>query len=158
MSGTAATRCEAFLDVSSELLARGYRVRFRAEGWSMHPTIRNGELITVAPVAPSEVKRGDIILYRLYRLYRRRRGVIAHRVVGIERTSRGAVCFVLRGDAADSCDAPVAADQVLGKVLAVDRAGCRVGLKSRRPTLRRLIWRCGSQAKRALCSPRSDYA
>lgn len=155
MSATAATRCEAFLDVSSELLARGYRVRFRAEGGSMHPTIRSGELITVAPVAPSEVKRGDIILYRLYR---HRRGVIAHRVVGIERTNRGVVRFVFRGDAAGCYDAPVAADQVLGKVLAVDRAGCRMGLRSRRPTLRRLLWRCASQAKRALCGPRSDYS
>jgi signal peptidase I len=118
----------------------------------MHPTIRSGELITVAPVAPSEVKAGDVVLYRLDR---HRRGVIAHRVVGIERTDRGVVRFVFRGDAADCCDAPVATDQVLGKVLAVDRAGCRIGVRSRRPTLRRLLWRCASRAKRALGGPRS---
>jgi hypothetical protein len=44
----------------------------------MYPTIRNNEVIGVEPVKPSQVKRGDIILYRTDR------GVIAHRVVRIE--------------------------------------------------------------------------
>ena len=43
----------------------------------MHPTIRDGEAITVEPVAPCAVKCGDILLYR------GARRVIAHRVVAI---------------------------------------------------------------------------
>ena len=67
-----------FVEVSTDLLRRGQSVRFRAPGWSMHPSIKDGETITVEPVAPCDVKRGDIILYRS------QQGVIAHRVVKIQ--------------------------------------------------------------------------
>jgi hypothetical protein len=55
----------AFLEASHELLRLGYGVRFRAGGRSMHPTIRDGEMITVAPVTPEDIKPGDIILTSL---------------------------------------------------------------------------------------------
>ena len=109
----------------------------------MHPTIRDQELITIAAVAPSQIRRGDIILCR------HRRGVVAHRVVRIERGNRATPILVLRGDAADCCDAPVAPDQVLGKVLAVDRAGRRVSLAGRWARLRRVLRLCGSRLKGA---------
>ncbi|MDA2923324.1 hypothetical protein MYX65_01495 [Acidobacteria bacterium AH-259-L09] len=65
------------LDLTAELLSRGTSVRFRPSGRSMYPSIREGEVITVEPVEPSDVKRGDIILYRS------ERGVIAHRIVQV---------------------------------------------------------------------------
>ena len=68
---------EHFLELSIELLQRGLCIRFQANGWSMRPTIADGEIITVAPVAPSNVKVGDIILYH------KGRKPIAHRVVKI---------------------------------------------------------------------------
>jgi hypothetical protein len=43
------------LDLSTELLGRGKRVRFRAPGRSMYPTIRENEAITVEPVAPQDI-------------------------------------------------------------------------------------------------------
>ena len=113
-----------FLDVSTELLECGHSVRFKAPGRSMQPTIKEGETITVDPIAPEVVKRGDIILYRTPS------GVVAHRVVGIKRemTAQSSSLsphhlFLLRGDAATACDAPVAPDQVLGKVIFVERDG-----------------------------------
>lgn len=48
-----------FRDMSADLLRRGYGVRFRATGYSMQPTIEDGEVITVAPVAPAAVTHGD---------------------------------------------------------------------------------------------------
>jgi hypothetical protein len=68
-----------FTDVCIDLLNVGQGVRFRAKGWSMHPTICDGEIIHVEPVLPSEVKHRDIILYKSPR------GVTAHRVVHIQR-------------------------------------------------------------------------
>jgi signal peptidase I len=56
----------------------------------MHPTIRHGDLITVEPVAPSNLKRGDIILYRL------QNGFIAHRLVNIEERDGCGLTFFLR--------------------------------------------------------------
>lgn len=116
-----------FLDVSTELLRRGYGIRFRPTGHSMHPAIRDGEAVTVEPVKASEVKRGDIILYLAGR------GLTAHRVVLIYREStEQETSFILQGDACQTCDEPVRAEQILGKAVMVERDGRRVNLASRR--------------------------
>jgi len=105
-----------FVNVVADLLRRGHRVRFRASGGSMYPAICHDDLITVEPVAPTGLTPGSIVVYRrLDRLF-------AHRLVGVEAGQSGAPLLVLRGDAADTCDAPVAWDQVLGRVVAIDRA------------------------------------
>jgi signal peptidase I len=114
-----------FTDVATGLLRQGHGVRFYAKGWSMYPTIKDGEMITVEPVVPSQVKRGDILLHH------NGRGVIAHRVVRIERKKRlfntqnlvFNTFFILRGDGSSTCDEPVEADQALGKVVSVERNG-----------------------------------
>ena len=127
---------KVFQEISTELLTRGHRIRFRAEGKSMHPTIRDGEVINVAPVAPYDVRRGDILLYRSAK------SVIAHRVVAIvnpqspffsaqSSTLSPHYSFILRGDASDSCDEPVEAERLMGKVVAVEREGRSVALDSR---------------------------
>jgi len=83
-----------FNEITGELLRSGNRVRFRAVGASMQPTIEDGELITVAPVEPAAVKRGDILLYQ------GERGFIAHRLVGLRKSAKGEdVSYLLQGDA-----------------------------------------------------------
>jgi signal peptidase len=111
-----------FLEVSTDLLSQGYGVRFRPGGHSMHPTIRDGEAVTVEPVEPGNVKRGDVVLYRTSS------GVIAHRVIRIERREDKPGVFHLRGDASTSRDAPVGAEQILGRVISVERMGRTVSL------------------------------
>ncbi len=54
---------QLFIDMSTELLRQGKNVRFQAPGLSMHPAIREGETITVAPVTPVDIKQGDILFY-----------------------------------------------------------------------------------------------
>ena len=116
MSGRAAGSWR-FVQMLEALLREGHPVRFRAPGWSMHPTIRNGEIITVAPVGRAPIRTGDVLLYR------EGGAAIAHRVVRVRSGAADRPTFVLRGDAADSCDQPIAVEQVLGRVLAVERAG-----------------------------------
>ncbi len=116
-----------FVDITVDLLKRGHRVCFQTIGRSMRPTINEGEIITVEPVKPSLVKRGDIVLYQ------NPRGVIAHRVVGIKKRSdelRGPphhssliAFFILRGDALGACDEPVKPQQIFGRVVTVERYG-----------------------------------
>src|SRR2546423_8989375 len=106
-----------FLELSTELLAEGYGVRFRAGGNSMHPTIRDGEAVKVEPVSALEIRRGDIILYSAGR------GLTAHRVVRVDESNDGARVFHLRGDACASLDEPVAAEQTIGRVTEVERGG-----------------------------------
>ena len=100
------TSSPSFVFLSGDLLSFGLGVRFRAPGTSMHPTIRHGDLITVEPVTPSNLRRGDIILYRL------QNGFIAHRIVNIEKRNGCGRTFILRGDASTTCDAPVKSAQV----------------------------------------------
>jgi hypothetical protein len=140
-----------FLDVSTELLECGHSVRFKAPGRSMQPIIKEGETITVEPIAPEAVKRGDIILYRTPG------GMVAHRVVGIKRemTAQSSSLsphhlFLLRGDAATTCDAPVEPDQVLGKVISVERDGRSINPYCLRVKTLRLARLIASRTKRWL--------
>ena len=128
-----------FTDLTAGILSQGYRVRFHVTGRSMLPTIHDGDAVIVEPIHPSAIRRSDILLYRSPR------GLLAHRVVEISgeasfvkrisspkldvsrftlRASRPAPPhFILRGDASLTHDEPVAPDQILGRVVAVERQG-----------------------------------
>jgi signal peptidase I len=108
-----------FATVVADLLRRGARVRFRAPGSSMVPTINDGDTITVEPVSAGRLRRGDVVLVR------RSTAIIAHRLVGRRHRPDGGIDFLLRGDAADGDDAPVPAIDVLGRVVEADRNGVR---------------------------------
>ena len=132
------------LDLSTELLGRGKRVRFRAPGRSMYPTIRENEAITVEPVEPRHVKVGDIILYRSGE------SVVAHRVIRIESGRNNALRFILREDTWGTLDEPVEAEQILGKVVSVERAGRNIDLYSRRVKMRLFAHTLASGLKRRI--------
>lgn len=118
----------------------GLIVRFRAEGLSMYPTIRHGELITLGPFAADEVVRGDVLLCR------HSTRLLAHRVVAV--TGHGSErVFLLRGDAKRDCDAPVAVSDVIGKVLSVCRNGRAIRLCGRAARLRHKARFAASRAK-----------
>ena len=104
-----------FADVTSDLLAQGYAVRFRAGGDSMRPAIGDGDVITVRPVAPARLTPGRVIVYR------DRDRVFAHRIVAVSRDPLAGGLLVVRGDAVAEDDPPVAPSQVLGEVVAVSR-------------------------------------
>jgi hypothetical protein len=116
-----ATRCirdsVRFIETVEELLDRGHPVRFRAEGWSMHPSIRNGETIIVAPLGRSPIRIGDVVLYKQGSV------ALAHRVVQVQPSLDRVEELVLRGDGADCCDAPISLDHVLGRVVSIERGG-----------------------------------
>jgi len=150
-----AIRCAQplFIDVSTELLRRGQCVRFRAPGLSMHPTIKEGETITVIPISSFDIKRGDILLYLVGKK------VIAHRVVGIEKKKSDSSnqpskfssrLFLLRGDASPIHDEPVEAQQILGKVVSVERNGRSINLCSRKAKIFHLAYKCASHIKKGI--------
>jgi hypothetical protein len=110
-----------FLETLEDVLRQGHPVRFRAMGWSMHPAIRDGETITVAPLGSCPIEVGDVLLYRLGG------AAIAHRVVKMAFASGRLTKLVLRGDAADRCDAPIAVEQILGRVVGIGSAARPAG-------------------------------
>lgn len=48
-----------------EKLGKGETVSFRPRGSSMKPKIESGQLVTVSPVKPEEVEKGDIVLCKV---------------------------------------------------------------------------------------------
>ena len=53
------------LDAFASRVAAGAEVQFRPVGSSMIPLIRSKQLVTVAPVDPSKLEVGDIVLVRV---------------------------------------------------------------------------------------------
>jgi signal peptidase I len=97
-----------------EVLARGVCIRLKGRGGSMYPFVRTGDMLLIEPKIPSELKIGDLVLYR------RESGVhIVHRLI----RKNGLTSLITRGDGLFYDDPPVPVDQVLGRVIAVERDG-----------------------------------
>ena len=135
----------------------------------MYPIILNGDRITVELIRPELIKVGDILLYQS------EDNLIAHRVIKIlkrsEKNSRSApqgpqdrsaspieagpstsetLLFILRGDARPACDAPVAAEQILGKVVFIESNGHGLDPYGLRIKLTAIVRRIVSRLKKFL--------
>lgn len=98
-----------------DVLARGASFRFRALGFSMSPFIRDGDVLTVAPLAGAP-RRGDVAAF-----VRPEDGKLTvHRVVG-----RKLGAFILKGDNERSRDL-VPNVGLLGLVVRIERRGREV--------------------------------
>ena len=134
---------QLFAEVCTDLLRHGFSVTFRAPGWSMHPTIRDGELITAEPVAPGRLKWGEIVLYRVGE------ALLAHRVVGLRRRD-GCPQLLVRGDAPGAQDEGVPAGQILARVVCTVRGHQRLRLSTARARILWLVRHTGYRLRRWL--------
>lgn len=134
-------------ELLAELLRSGHRVHVTAHGNSMHPTIKHGERVIVAPLASTPVRRGDIVYLR-----RGDAGYVLHRVLRIFTDGR----IQTRGDANWRLDDAVDPQAVLGRVLhtshASSRSHCRLQLSAFANAIRCVMrlaasW-CGYQRER----------
>ncbi len=103
--GASRADSDLFVGLTRELLQRGCHVRFRASGTSMHPTIRDGEVVTVAPSSGDAFAVGDVLLCRFGRR------PTAHRVVAVQPSDHGRPVLHLHGDNLCSRDRPVRAER-----------------------------------------------
>lgn len=101
------------------VLDKGKAFRFEARGASMHPVIRDGDVVTVRPVAGAEARTGDVVAF----VHPADGGVRIHRIVETEGPA-----YRLKGDNALSEDGPVPAAAILGRVDRVERDGRAVPL------------------------------
>ena len=115
-----------FAGLSAQILRQGDSFQFRARGSSMTPFIRDGDLLTIAPVDVADLQIGDVVLYRT-----RHDRVVAHRVAG-RALEDGELVLETRGDARLDSDSPVPADCVLGRAVRLQR-GARVLTLDRGP-------------------------
>lgn len=103
-----AIKCELAADV---LRATG-KLRLQVSGWSMFPGVRPGDTLWIERLPYDSVREGDIVLFG------RDQRFFVHRVA-----KKSAASVVTRGDAMAQADAPIGADEVLGKVRFVMRNG-----------------------------------
>ena len=142
-----------FCSTAAELLQSGNGVRFSAPGYSMHPVIMPSDVLHVAPIRAEELFIGDIALYRAgdriiaHRVVRIQKGEVdsnghfgpfafsTSRTAGplLKRRAPNAsplgeppLEITLKGDACSTPDPPVTAEQILGKVISVERHGRHV--------------------------------
>jgi ribosomal protein S18 acetylase RimI-like enzyme len=105
----------AFSDISARILNNGGSFSFKAHGSSMYPFICDGDILTVKQVEYSAIRAGDIVLYK----YSDDR-LIVHRVVD-KKLQSNKLMLLLRGDSVFNHDGWIYSDQVLGKVVSIQR-------------------------------------
>lgn len=115
-----------FGELAGGLLHAGTPVRFRAEGLSMRPNLKGGELVTVEPLNRETLRCGDIVLTR------GDLGFQAHRVVTL---ASGENAFETRGDAGWASE-PGDGRTILGRVTAAEDDEGSTRLDSRASHLR----------------------
>ncbi len=123
-----------FAAVCDELLHRGAKIRFRANGLSMRPNILNEDAVTIVPANKEELRRGDVTLTCGQDGFRVHRVAVADKATG---------SIVTRADAGQEDDA--ATNRVLGRVTAVERNGQTYSFAS---STQRYVHACRSFAYR----------
>ena len=93
----------------------------------MRPSIRDGDILLVAPIDSSQVQRGDVILFQ------QGERVLVHRVLGRCRANQERL--IVKGDAHWKPDPPLSTQQVLGRVVGLERSGNIIELVRRRRRL-----------------------
>jgi len=108
----AAIKCE----LAGEVLRAFGPQRFPAIGWSMLPAVWPGDTFVVEPVTPDQACVGDVVVVG-------RNGTLcAHRVVAVN-DKAGNQQWITQGDALAAPDPAVSANELLGRVTYLIRAG-----------------------------------
>ena len=132
-------------ELLSAMMAAGKPVRFTARGHSMHPLVRDGDVLTVESPGKALLPVGSIVACH----HPRNGTLIIHRIIACDSGARGST-YVVRGDNLPRPDGRIAADRIVGRVICVRRKGrdVRLGVVwgagmaahlSRRGLLRRVV-------------------
>ena len=105
---------ESLAGLMRAVLDKGKPFRFEARGTSMYPFIRDGDVVTVAPLAGPDPRPGDVAAF----VQPGTIGVRVHRIVKVE-----AGRYFLKGDNALDADGALARDMILGLVVRLERGG-----------------------------------
>jgi len=110
------TREQHKRDLAVEVLRTSGRVRLAARGYSMLPSLWPGDVLTIQASTLAQLLPADLVLYW------REGSFFVHRVVRQTQID-GHAYLITRGDSMPQRDQPVSLQEVLGKVVAVERDG-----------------------------------
>ncbi len=107
------------LELLRAVLEKDVPFRVTMRGYSMAPCIRDGDIVTVTPVASCALGVGDVVAFSLPDSDL----LAVHRIV-----AEAAEGWLIRGDACAAPDGLVGPGKILGKVATVERNGRNVRL------------------------------
>lgn len=121
------TRKRGELSLSSEqlekvmrgVLDKGACFRFQGKGFSMSPFIKDGDILTIAPVRRSSPNFGDVVVF----MHPTTGKLVIHRIIG-----KRAGSYLVKGDNAPEDDGFIDRATILGRVTRVERNGRYVSL------------------------------
>ncbi|RMF93794.1 MAG: signal peptidase I [Candidatus Schekmanbacteria bacterium] len=115
---TGNSESKLFKELSEEILKRNHILRFEARGGSMHPFIKDRDIIKIKKIDPKKLKKGDIIFFSS-----NDNKMIAHRIIKIKGSENKPLTFLTKGDACTNYDMEVPESKVLGKIISIERNG-----------------------------------
>ena len=96
------------------VLSKGACFRFQGKGCSMSPFIKDGDVLTIAPVQASAPCFGDVVVFT----HPNTGKLIVHRIIGKKSGS-----YLTKGDNAPEGDGLISGTAILGRVSKVERDG-----------------------------------
>ena len=119
-------QAEAIRQLFINLLREGHVIRSLAVGASMSPSIKKGELLIVKPIALEEAEIGEIVAFRRDES---QSVLTTHRVIQ-KGKERGQRYIITKGDRNLYRDFPLSPQDVLGKVVGIEKKGQVIPLES----------------------------
>ncbi len=101
------------------MMEKGAALRITARGFSMHPFIRDKDVLTIAPLKNQPLTVGDVVAFTQPATDR----LAIHRIVG--RKNNG---WIIKGDNCLEPDGIVPEDKIIGRVSRIERNDSDVGL------------------------------
>ena len=115
---------EILIELFKEKIAKDKEFRLKVFGNSMKPFIEDGDIIGVKKVDYKGISIGDVILYYVDKK------VFAHRIL-YKRRRDGEEFLIVKGDFVSSFDFKVQPEQVLGKVVKIEKKEREIRLENR---------------------------
>lgn len=106
-------------DLVKDILSQGAECRFQANGHSMSPFIKDGDVVTVSPILHSSPGIGDVVAF----IYKETGKLLIHRIV-----EKNGESYLTRGDNTLEGDGLIYSANILGSVTKVERNGKQVSL------------------------------
>ncbi len=125
-------------DLLADLLQEHGEARMRAQGTSMLPSIRPGDVLIIEAADVSEIPLGAIAVWR------RGERLVAHRVIEQMVSADGSLKLVTCGDRQQQRDESIGDEELLGRVTMIQR-GPRTMLPGPQPSAGARLLRCISR-------------
>ncbi|NMC13055.1 MAG: hypothetical protein GYA34_09240 [Chloroflexi bacterium] len=102
------------------ICAAGSEIKLKVNGTSMFPCLKSGDNVYAIPEPINNLMIGDVVAVM------REHDIITHRLIKIDGNH-----IYCKGDNSHIPDPPVKADQIIGKIVAVEREGKRIAYDHR---------------------------